>query len=279
MDDNIPDNSVVEDQVTDQEVVNTKVEGTEEQISEIERRALEMGWRPKADFDGDEVDFIDAKEFVRRKPLFDKIEHQSRELKEVKKVLRSLQDHHIKVKETEFQRAVDFLKAQKRQAYEDGDTDKIIELDDQIADMRAQKAAQSKSVDVADQAKQIHPDFAAWVNANPWYAQDKTLRAFADTLGVSHAQDYPDKTPQEVLQFVQKEVKRAFKDKFENPNKNKPAAVDGGTSSTKVGSSGSKFQLSADEERVMKQFERGGIFNDKYTKEMYIADVKRTRGE
>lgn len=274
MEDNIPE--VSEDQVVDQ--VQENVEGTEEQISDIEQRALEMGWRPKADFDGEEADFIDAKEFVRRKPLFDKIEHQSKELKEIRKVLRSLQDHHVKVKETEFQRAVDFLKVQKKQAYEEGDTDKIIEIDDQIAEMRESKRAQAQLVDTNTEAKQVHPDFAAWVTANPWYAQDKSLRTFADSLGVSHAQENPDKTPQEVLQYVKSAVKRAYPEKFNNPNKTKPAAVDGGTSSTKVGS-GTKFQLTADEERVMKQFERQGIFNDKFTKDMYIADVKRTRGE
>ncbi len=274
MEDNIPE--VSEDQVVDQ--VQENVEGTEEQISDIEQRALEMGWRPKSDFDGEEADFIDAKEFVRRKPLFDKIEHQSKELKEIRKVLRSLQDHHVKVKETEFQRAVDFLKVQKKQAYEEGDTDKIIEIDDQIAEMRESKRAQAQTVAFNEEAKQMPPEFAAWVTANPWYAQDKSLRTFADSLGVSHAQEFPDKTPQEVLQYVKSAVRRAYPDKFNNPNKTKPAAVDGGTSSTKVGS-GTKFQLTADEERVMKQFERQGIFNDKFTKDMYIADVKRTRGE
>ena len=48
-------------------------EGQQEQAQHtpdpIETRALEMGWRPKEEFDGNEEDFIDAKEFVRRKPL------------------------------------------------------------------------------------------------------------------------------------------------------------------------------------------------------------------
>lgn len=271
----------VQDQVADQVVESQEesntVEGTESQpqLSAIEQKAIEMGWRPKEEFDGDETDFIDATEFVRRKPLFDKIEHQNKELKEVKKVLRSLQDHHVKVKETEFQRAVELLKAQKKQAYEEGDTDRIIEVDDQIADMRAQRTAQAKAVEVTQEAQQIHPDFANWVSQNGWYAQDKSLRKFADSLGVSYAEDNPHLTPNEVLKFVTSKVKQAYPEKFTNPNKNKPAAVDGGTQSTKVKQSNGSFQLTEEETRVMNQFVRAGIL----TKEQYIADIKSMRGE
>ena len=259
-----------------QEVEGTTVEGTEgsSQVDPIEQRAIEMGWRPKEEFDGDEVDFIDAKEFVRRKPLFDKIEHQNKELKEVKKVLKSLQDHHVKVKETEFQRAVEYLKVQKKQAYEEGDTDKIIEIDDQIAEMRSQKQTQAAAVNVSEEAKQIHPDFAKWVDTNRWYAQDKSLRKFADALGVTYAEDNPELSPTEVLKYVTGQVKRAYPDKFTNPNKTKPAAVDGGNSSTKASTSNGSFQLTEDETRVMNQFVRAGIL----TKEQYIADVKSMRG-
>lgn len=260
-----------------QEESNNTAEGTEgqAQLSAIEQKAIEMGWRPKEEFDGDETDFIDATEFVRRKPLFDKIEHQNKELKEVKKVLRSLQDHHVKVKETEFQRAVDLLKAQKKQAYEEGDTDRIIEVDDQIADMRAQRTAQAKAVEVTETAQQIHPDFANWVSQNGWYAQDKSLRKFADSLGVSYAEDNPHLTPNEVLKFVTSKVKQAYPEKFTNPNKTKPAAVDGGTQSTKVKQSNGSFQLTEEETRVMNQFVRAGIL----TKEQYIKDVQSMRGD
>lgn len=266
-----------ESQVVEETAVEgTTVEGTEDkQVDAIEQRALEMGWRPKEDFDGDEADFIDAKEFVRRKPLFDKIEHQNKELKEVKKVLKSLQDHHVKVKETEFQRAVDYLKAQKKQAYEEGDTDKIIEIDDQIAEMRSQKQTQAAAVTVTEEAKQIHPDFANWVSQNRWYAQDKSLRKFADALGVSYAEDNPELSPTEVLKYVTNQVKRAYPDKFTNPNKTKPAAVDGGNSSAKASTSNGSFQLTEDETRVMNQFVRAGIL----TKEQYISDLKSMRGE
>ena len=64
-------------------------------------RALELGWRPQEEWTGPEEEFIDAKEFVRRQPLFEKIEAQSREIRAVKQGLDALKTHHAKVKEVE----------------------------------------------------------------------------------------------------------------------------------------------------------------------------------
>lgn len=266
------------------EVVNTEVanESVEEKVTEqsqqsselsaVEQRALEMGWRPKDEFNGDESEFIDAQEFVRRKPLFDKIEHQSKELKDVKKILRSLQDHHVKVKETEFKRAVEYLKTQKKEALETGDLDRVVEIDDQLVDMKAaQKAAEQ--VEREPKTPQVHPDFTHWVERNGWYAQDKALRSFADALGTQYAADNPELPPADVLRYVTDKVKRAYPEKFKNPERTKPAAVDGGSAPSRP-TKADTFQLTEDEERVMKQFVRAGIL----TREQYIADVKAMRG-
>jgi cytochrome c556 len=85
--------------MTDEVIVPSGTEPTEAPVeqapqrSDIETRALEMGWRPKEEFEGSEDDFIDAKEFVRRKPLFEKIEHQSKELKQIKQALEACKGH------------------------------------------------------------------------------------------------------------------------------------------------------------------------------------------
>jgi type II secretory pathway component PulM len=250
----------------------TQQESTAQGPSAIEQRAMEMGWRPKEEFNGDEDDFIDAKEFVRRKPLFDKIEHQSKELKEIKKVLSSLQDHHVKVKETEFKRAVDYLKSQKKEALEVGDLDKVVELDEQLVDIKAAQKA-SEQVQKQPAQPQVHPDFTDWVGKNSWYAQDAELRRVADAIGLSYADENPEVPPKDVLRYVTQQVRAAFPKKFQNPEKTKPAAVDGGSSSAKP-TKADTFHLTEDEERVMKQFVRAGIL----TKEQYIADVRAMRG-
>jgi hypothetical protein len=255
------------------EVKATEQESTTPQYTAIEQRAMEMGWRPKEEFSGDEDDFIDAKEFVRRKPLFDKIEHQSKELKDVKKILRSLQDHHVKLKETEFNRAVEYLKAQKKEALSDGNLDLVVELDDKLVDIRAaQKAAIAAEVQV--KPNQPHPDFVSWVDKNTWYAQDNQLRSFADNLGIQYAEENPELSPKDVLKYVSDRVRRAFPEKFQNPNRTKPAPVDGGSPVAKPTKSSDTFQLTEEEERVVKSFVRAGIMS----REDYVKELKAMRG-
>lgn len=250
-----------------QEVVPTELINNEP--SDIEQRAMDLGWRPKEDFEGDEATFIDAAEFVRRQPLFDKIESMGRELKETKKVLNLLQEHHKKVKETEFKRALDELKVEKRKALEDGDADKLLAVDDAIAEIRTAQITKQNE----PEQQTVHPDFVEWVNKNKWYAKDPEMRAFADAVGLQ----YKDKTGasnEDVLKYVVERVKTTFKDKFVNPNRAKPNAVENTNSVVESKSKVDSFELSEDERKAMNTFVRNGVM----TKEEYIAEIKKLRG-
>lgn len=241
------------------------------QYTEVELKAMEQGWRPKEEFSGDEHEFIDAAEFVRRQPLFDKIEHMGKELKETKKVLNSLQEHHKKVKETEYKRALEELKTAKKQALEDGDADKLLAVDDAIAEVRT---AQLQAQQVVSQP-QVDPRFTAWTEKNKWYISNTEMREFADAVGLQHAQRNPEKAPEEVLEYVVNQVKRAYADKFTNPKRTQPTAVEGGDPGTSnKGSKTDSFELTEEERRVMNSFVRANVM----TKEEYITELKKVRG-
>jgi len=258
-----------------QEVVETTQEEQVEVVQEndVEVKARELGWRPKADFHGDESQFIDAAEFVRRQPLFEKIEHMGKELKETKKVLTMLQEHHSKVKETEYQRALAELKVQKKQALEEGDADKLIVIDDTIIELREQQR-RDKEVPQVKQEPKENPEFSDWKSNNKWYVNDTEMREFADAIGVKHAQSNPDKTPAEVLKYVEAQVKRGFPDKFVNPKRSQPSAVEGGAPSGTSTGGKLDIKLTDEERRVMKTFVRSGVM----TEEEYKAQLKAVRG-
>lgn len=96
------------------------------------------------------------------------------------------------------------------------------------------------------------------------------MRAYADALGRDLA--YKGLSPKEVLKEVERQVKMEFPNKFTNPNRDKPGAVEG--SSNKGGKSSDSFQLSDDERRVMQRFVRSGVM----TEAEYIKDLKSVRG-
>ena len=92
-------------------------QGTEvpgEALSPVQQEALDQGWVPKDQFDGDPEKFVDAGEFLRRGELFRKIESQSKEMKELRKALNELAKHNANVRKVEYERAVQSLKAEKK---------------------------------------------------------------------------------------------------------------------------------------------------------------------
>lgn len=250
----------------------SKPEGTP-QLTEVEQRALEMGWRPRSEFNGSDDDFIDAKEFVRRKPLFDKIEGQSKELKNVRKAVEALKVHYTKVQETEYNRALAALEAAREEAITNADGAAYTKLDKEIKSVENQmaKVKQIQEAPIVEDQPQIHPEFQAWTNRNQWYTNVAYMRKFADDFGTNlAAQGIND--PSVVLRKVEEAVRKEFPQKFINPNKASAPDVDG----SKPGQ-GSKskdsIELSDQERKVMNML----VSTKTMTKDEYIADIKKLR--
>ena len=233
-------------QETAPEVQTEQQEPQQQQTDSYEELAKAQGWRPKEEFEGDPDKWRPAREFVERGELFGKIDSMGKELKETRKALKMLQDHHAKVKETEYNKALTELKA-----------------------LQAEQKAREVTAQMAPQ--QPDPRFITWANENKWYNSDQEMRQFADAIGVGYAQSNPGLDPVEVLNYVTAQVKSRFKDKFVNPNRSKPNSVEGATTAA---ANKSSFELTEDERKVMNTFVRQGLMS----KEEYIAEVKRMRG-
>ena len=252
-----------------EELSNEQGEQEVSQVTEIEQKALEMGWRPKEEFDGNEAEFIDAKEFVRRQPLFDKISHQSREIKEVRKALEALKTHYTTVRESEYERALASLKTARKTALSDGDGDKFDQLDDEIkiVEKQVESIKAVKEAPIVQESNE-HPEFTSWKNQNRWYESTGYMRKFADDFGTElAARGVP---PSEVLKQVAQAVKKEFPSKFVNANKENAAPVNSGASGSGQRSASIEGSLSEQERNIMNTLVRSGTI----TKEKYLADLK-----
>lgn len=254
-----------------------EVNGGEEQVqlSAVEQQAVEAGWVPKEEYlsrDGaEEHKWVDAGEFLRRGELFKKIEDQSKQLKDVRSALNEMKKLHSQVREVEYKRALDTLKAQKKQALEDGDADAVLAAEDRIELVKEQVKQMQAEPAARDDAGAEHPEFVAWTEQNNWYKSSAPMKAFADALGQDLAR--AGNSPSEVLRKVAIEVRKEFPHKFRNPNQDKPGAVESGkgTGTSRAGG----FTLSDEERRVMHTFIRTGVFK---TEKEYIEELKKVRG-
>jgi hypothetical protein len=243
-------------------------ENQEVQYTETEQRAMEQGWTPEEEFKSNPANegkkWRTAEDFLDRGELFAKIDELARKNKNTQKTLDQLAAHHKKVREVEYQRALNTLKAQKKEALEDGDADLLIEIDDKIAEVKLAQKEESRST----QATGVPEELEAWIGKNPWYNSDKEMAADADSIGIGYKMKNPDKSPDEVLVYVERQIKRMYPEKFTNPNRPK-AGVEAPSNRGASKSSGG-FTLSEDEERVARNFERNGIMS----RADYIKELK-----
>ena len=250
-----------------EEVKSEGGESPPPQLTEIEQRAATQGWRPKDEWDGDPEAWRPAKEFLDRGELFKKIDDQNRTIKEFKRTLDEFAKHHAKVRETEFKRALDELRLAKREALREQDADAVIEIDERIEAVRdAQRAAPAEEVKVPE-VPEVNPVFVAWTERNSWYNTSEPMRAYADRVGLKLGNS--GMSPAEILAEVERQVKKEFAHKFENPRRGQAAAVEGGNN--KQGGKKDSFQLTTEQRQMMNRFVRAGII----TEEQYIKDLKQ----
>ncbi len=252
-------------------VVEEGTQNQEVQLSEIEQKALDMGWRPKEEFDGAEEDFIEAKEFVRRKPLFDKIEQINRSNKHLHQTVNALKEHYTKVEVAAYNRALKDLQAKQKEAVKAGDLEQYHELQQEISEVEDQK--RDLVAETAQETKELPTEYVSWKTRNSWYQTDPGMTDYADQVGRELASQGME--PAQVLKAVEQRVKQVFKHKFENPNRSRPGAVESTSNKSAGTRKGGDFQMTEQEKTVMNALVRQGVL----TKEQYIADLKKVKGE
>lgn len=251
----------------DEEIKVEEAEVVEHEYSPAEIKAMESGWQPKEEWeknpDNANKKWRDAEEFNERGELFAKIEELGKKQKTTQRALDDLNAHHKKVKETEYKRALETLKAQKKAALEDGDADRLIAIDDKIAEVRQAQRQETPTENVPQELQE-------WISHNRWYETDSDLATDADALGIAYKQKNPDKSMSEVLNYVETRIKKLNPEKFENPNKPKTKLVEQPTNSKSSTTKVNGRTLTEDEERVMKNLIRANVM----TKAEYIKQLE-----
>jgi len=260
-----------------QEVVEQTQETTqqteERQYTAVELKAIDQGWIPREEFDGDDESFIDAAEFVRRGELFNKIEKQSKEVKQLRTALEAFKEHHSKVKQAEYERALKSLKEARKQAVLDGEHERAFALEEKMEEIVAEKEAVTREVkDIPTEVEdnEYTAEFSQWVDRNDWYETNEVMRATADALGLKlHNQGY---SPKEVLRKVESAIRKEFPHKFRTAAANREQAVEASTRSgpTKKASE----SLTPSEREIMRKIVNTGIM----TEDQYIKELMASKG-
>lgn len=248
----------------------TPAEGQVE-VPAIEQQARELGWRPKEEFYADPKNegkpWRDAERFVELTPLFKKIDEQHRQIKDLHKTTRHLAEHNQKIEKLSYEKALATLRAERRQALEEGDLVKAEELRDRIDDVKEQ----SRSVAQQQTQPQLSSDFESFVERNPWYNTNAEMTRYANGLAME-LNNQGVRDPAVALARIEEETRKAFAPKtVRNPNKDSAPNLEGGRGKAKS----DNFSLTPEQERIMNTLIKSGA---PISREDYIKQLKQLEG-
>ncbi len=238
----------------------------DEGVSEIEEEAAKHGWNPEG-VDGKRN--LSAEEFMDRQTLYDDIRKLKRKNNQLQEGFEALKGHHEKVAQLEREKVINQLKQAKVRALQEDEHEKVVEIDDRIADVKAEAVAAVKADDVVNDA------FNEWIDDNPWYNQDPEMRTWADSIGLGYAKQ-TGAGPADVYEYVAKEVRARFADKFGTPGRRKASPVEGANKGSRANNTSAKLSakdLNEEERRVMKNIVRSGAMTEK----QYLAEYAEIR--
>ncbi len=184
-----------------------KVEKNPEGI-DYDALARVEGWRPKEELgpDFDAGKYVSAEEFIKRKPLFDTLKEQKKEIRELKKTIESVVSFSEKNAQLAAKRAIAELKSERKEAIKLGDVEKVEILDKSIEEQSSVAESTAKPKDA------VAPEIIEWTKSNDWFNKDMELQDFAVAYCASYTKAHPGEGMDKALEQTAKATKRAFPD-------------------------------------------------------------------
>ena len=263
-----------------EELKSTEVEEVVEEFSPAEAKARKGGWSPQEGWRGAEEDWVDFKEFNLRGELMGRINEQSGVINHLQnkvgdrdKAINDMAALQSQISEREYKKALKDLQGQKKELMEDNDFDGVINIDDEIADLKAAKPAPVEAIDEQPAANTVPQEIVDWL-ADPeqsWYHTNATLRGMAEGIAGVIQGDNPNISPSELIKKVNTNIRKEAPQHFQNSN----SAVDtggefNGNSQTRgKGGIPGWNSLTEEQKAVANRFERVGAM----TKKEYITSL------
>lgn len=173
---------------------------------DVEQEAAALGWVPKEQFRGDPEKWTDAETFVRRgheiMPILRKnnekltatVENLTGEVSTLKESLKAAQEamaefkqYHEETAKREYQRAVEDLKAKRKQARADGEHELADEINDALDELSANapkeitKPAAPAPAPTPAQPN-LDPEYVKWEKDNEAWLKDSEKAAYAQSI-------------------------------------------------------------------------------------------------
>ncbi len=196
-----------------------EVEQEEEapQLSEVEQKAFDQGWRPQEDFKGPEDNWKTAKEYVRDGEWIEKLNELKGDISKQQREFDQRLENTNKLNEARRQAEIKKLKADQRNAVDMSDTEAYDQAQSSIEQL------ENEGVEAPAQQQGKDPVIAEWEAKNPWINEagnDKSI--YAQGVWNNYVQANPNATNQQALAHVDSKIETLFPAQKGNPRRQQP---------------------------------------------------------
>lgn len=260
-----------------EEAVSTE-EVVVEEFSPAEAKARKAGWSPLDTWRGDEADWVDYKEFNLRGELMGRINEQSgiinhlqSKVTDREKAINDMAALQTQISEREYKKALKDLQMEKKAALEEQDYDGVIDIDDQITELKTMKPVPVEEAPAAEE-QGVPQEIVDWLSKpeQSWYHTNSTLRGMAEGIAGIIQSENPNISPadlcKQVNQKIRTEVPQYFKD---SPSVDAGGEFSGNSQTRGKGGAPGWNSLTSEQKAVAERFERVGAM----TKKEYIKSL------
>ena len=249
----------------------------------IESEARQLGWVPKEEFRGDDSRWIEADRFVERGreilPILKKNKEEllrknatlENEIKEMRTTFDEFKEYRKADQDKMYKQALADLKQQKKTAIEEGDGEKVIQLEDEMDTLKESQIVMEKAP-TKKEPPAVDPVFAEWSESNGWFNKDAALQHAANAAGVDIANDaFLNGTEvlkgRAFLDEVSKRVKERYPEKF---GKRQAPVMEDGAPTRATNKKQSYANLPPEAKASCDKFVKAGLV----TQEQYLKDYE-----
>jgi hypothetical protein len=238
----------------------------QENVSEYEEEARNLGWVPAEEFRGDADKHIDARTFVERgrqnMPLaLSNIKKLHSEVTDLKRTINDQSALHKRELKAQRKRIEADFEDRMRKAVEEGDTEGYDAVKKESDEFQEEIAVTTTSDVPAMSAEDLAAtnDFIA---ENTWYKSDVIMTAAADAASADIAAKFPNLNAEQNLKRTLATIKQEFPHKFGKRTGGSP--VEGGRPNPSGAKTKRSFgNLPEDAKAAFARLRKRGVFKDK----------------
>lgn len=197
-------------------------------LTEIEQKAYDQGWRPKDQYTGKEGGWKDPIDYIVDGKYYDKMKETHAQMRQMKSEFNERLDNSNKLHEARRQKEISDLKQQQRDAVNMSDTDAFDSAQEKIDELEKSAVVDSKPV------TNSRPDIDDWIAKNPWINEKNNEKAdFANDIWNGFVTRNPNSSDAEALSHVEKQLSKHYPTDRTNPRRNQQNTTEAVTKRSK----------------------------------------------